>query len=371
MTLDLSIIITTYQKPEHLTKVLESTACQKEVDGRFEVIVSDDGSTDETKTVVDSFRKRVDFHVGYVTHTHDGFQLARSRNEGAAQSRAPYLLFLDGDCVIPPDHLSQHLKHRRESTVMGVYCVRLDEATSERVTQDVIQSGEYQKWAPAKQLRLLRILDWKSRLYNWIRHPTKPKLFGGNIAIWRTDFEKVNGFDEKFVGWGCEDDDLRLRLRQCDVGIQSLLRWTRTYHLWHPPYETTPDQWREGANVQFIKRRRRLTRCINGLAKRSLDSLRLAVVGQPADRHSASNLLPEPWNENHETPEIEVLFIPGHGQFSGRAECNVAVVLDSSGELPASATEADLIFTPNTLTHIPASRQMPREDFREQLRRVA
>jgi glycosyltransferase involved in cell wall biosynthesis len=366
MSPDLSLIVTTYQKPDHLIKVLESIACQQGVDGRFEVIVSDDGSTDETRTVVETFAKRVDFRVGFTTHSHDGFQLARSRNEGAAQSSADYLLFLDGDCVIPPDHLLQHLNRRREQTVMGVYCVRLDEATSERITLDVIQSGDYQRWAPVKQLRQLRILDWKSRFYNWIRHPSKPKLFGGNIAIWRSDFERVNGFDEKFVGWGCEDDDLRLRLRQCGIGIQSLLRWTRT----------TPDQWREGANVGYIKRKRRLTRCINGLAKREMNSLNLAVVGQPIDRDSAAVILhgpwkESPWEESSGPPEIEVLFFPGRGKFSGRAECNVAVILDSDGELPACATDADLIFTAKELSQVPANRQMVLDNFQEQLARVA
>jgi GT2 family glycosyltransferase len=110
-------------------------------------------------------------------------------------------------------------------------------------------------------------MDRKARLYSLLRHPTKPKLFGGNIGISRADYEAVNGYDENFEGWGCEDDDLRLRLRQAGVRVHSILRWTRTYHLWHPRGETTPEQWKEGANVGYLTRGRRPTRCHNGLWK--------------------------------------------------------------------------------------------------------
>jgi len=54
----------------------------------------------------------------------------------------------------------------------------------------------------------------KDQYYLWTRHPKKPKLTGYNIGISRADFEAVNGFDESFVGWGCEDDDIAFRLRR-------------------------------------------------------------------------------------------------------------------------------------------------------------
>ena len=65
----------------------------------------------------------------------------------------------------------------------------------------------------------------------------------------------MNGYDENFEGWGCEDDDLRLRLRRAGVRIESILSRTHTYHLWHPTDATYPQSWRDGRNVAYLKRR--------------------------------------------------------------------------------------------------------------------
>jgi GT2 family glycosyltransferase len=107
----------------------------------------------------------------------------------------------------------------------------------------------------------------RARFYNWIHHPTKPKLFGGNIGMFRADYERLNGYDENFRGWGCEDDDLRLRIRAAGMKIRSILKATCTYHLWHPRGETTPERWRQGANVAYLQREDRPSRCENGLSK--------------------------------------------------------------------------------------------------------
>ena len=93
------------------------------------------------------------------------------------------------------------------------------------------------------------------------------KLFGGNVGISREHYLRVNGYDETFVGWGCEDDDLRLRLRASRIRIYSILRWTRTYHLWHPVGETTPTVWSEGQNVAYLKRPDRTAWASNGVDK--------------------------------------------------------------------------------------------------------
>src|SRR5262249_49795472 len=198
---------------------------------------------DETPQVVRDFARSVDFSVHFTTHPHAAFQLARCRNEGAANSSAPYLLFLDGDCLLPQDHVAIHLARRRAGVAMAGYIARLDEAASARVDEVAIRSGEFIRWAAPHELRRLRAMARKARLYQWLRHPTKPKLYGNDAGIWRSDYERVNGYDEAFQGWGCEDDDLRLRLRRAGVRIQSILPWTNTFHLWHPADTTYPNSW--------------------------------------------------------------------------------------------------------------------------------
>ena len=262
---EIAVLVSSYERPHHLLRVLHSLAVQRGVTGRFEVVVTDDGSEDNTAELVREFASTVPFRVGFTTHRHETFQLARCRNEGVRTSTAPYLLFLDGDCLVPPDHLWHHLRQRKPGVVFAGYCALLDQQTSARVDVDAVRSGEFMTQAAPGELQKLKRMDRKARFYEWIRHPAKPKLFGGNVGIHRADYEEVNGYDEAYEGWGCEDDDLRIRLRQAGKRIRSILRWTNTWHLWHPPGATAPREWKKGQNVKRLLRNEIPTRCVRGL----------------------------------------------------------------------------------------------------------
>jgi hypothetical protein len=213
---------------------------------------------------------------------------------------------------------------------MGGYCCRLDRDVSDRITEAAIRAGAYQAWTPRRELRRIARRHRKAVFYNLLRHSGKPKLAGGNIGIWRSDFERVNGYDENFIGWGGEDDDLRRRLAAAGLRIGSILRWTHTYHLWHVPTPTASASYWQGVNVQYLHRPGRLARCRHGLVERPLDDISMRIVGAPADPRAAREFL-----ERHvphcclrEPPEVEFLFFPGTGRFTGRAQCNVLVVFD-------------------------------------------
>jgi hypothetical protein len=128
---DVSVLVNTFEKPGHLALVLESIALQRGADCRLEVIVSDDGSTDGTAAVVAAFAAHAGFPVRFTTQPHDGFRLARVRNAAARLARGDYLLFLDGDCLMPPHHVAAHLARRRRGTALLGYCARLPRGTSE------------------------------------------------------------------------------------------------------------------------------------------------------------------------------------------------------------------------------------------------
>lgn len=264
---EIAVLVSTYQRPHHLQRCLLSIACQRHIEPhQLEIVVTDDGSTDETPEVVRRFADSAPFTVRFTTHPHVTFQLARCRNEGVAASTAPYLLFLDGDCLLPPDHIYQHLLRRQPHTAQAGYCCHFDRQTTAEITESTIRTGAFVQRAPRTAHAKLRIMDYKARWYAAWHHPLKPKLFGGNVGIWRSDYESVNGYDEEFEGWGCEDDDLRLRLRAAGIRIRSILRWTCTYHLWHPPAESTPPTWKDGANVAYLNRADRPVRCRRGLS---------------------------------------------------------------------------------------------------------
>ncbi|MDA0255694.1 MAG: glycosyltransferase, partial [Planctomycetota bacterium] len=133
-TPEIAVIVSTYERPEHLARCLASLEAQRGVDGRFEVVVTDDGSRDGTLRLLATTARRVDFPLTFTTHEHDGFRLARCRNEGVAATTAPYLLFTDGDCILPPDHLRLHLEARRPGRIVAGDCLRLDEKTTATIT---------------------------------------------------------------------------------------------------------------------------------------------------------------------------------------------------------------------------------------------
>ena len=267
ITYDLAVILTTYQRPAHLRRSLASLALQRGVTGRFEVVVTDDGSQDETPDVVAEFARSVDFPVQFTTHPHDGFRPSQSRNDGVRVSRAEYLLLADGDCLFPKDHLAKQLLARRPGVVRAGWCHRLSrEATEALGPQEIAAETYLRSMRPYDHVRMWR--KWLGEVaYQTFRHSFKPKLTSWSIGISRRDYELVNGFDESYVGWGCEDDDFAMRLRRAGARIRTLLGYTHAYHMWHPLDPTHPGKWSNGANVGLFLQQDRPIRCRRGLVK--------------------------------------------------------------------------------------------------------
>jgi glycosyltransferase involved in cell wall biosynthesis len=238
------------------------------VEGLFEVVVTDDGSRDETLRVLADAAREAPFPLTFTTHRHDGFRLARCRNEGVAASRAPYLLFTDGDCILPPDHLRIHLAVRRPGRIVAGDCLRLDEAASARVDADSLRGGRFPTPLPGGERLRLGLKGVRAKLYEAARTPLRPRLSGNNIGVWRSDYERVNGFDEQFVGWGLEDRDLQVRLERLGLRAWSILLHTAPVHLWHPAAPSFARNNEGTANLAYFESLAdRPTFCEDGLVK--------------------------------------------------------------------------------------------------------
>jgi glycosyltransferase involved in cell wall biosynthesis len=265
MKLELSVILTTYERPSHLERSLASLALQRNMAGRFEVVVVDDGSKDRTPEVVDRFSRSVDFPVKLTTHEHQGFRVSLCRNDGIRASVGSYVLISDSDCLFPPNHLEQHLRAQKPGVVRAGNCYRLDRAATERLRVTDVIAGTYcSQISYAERWRVWR--GWIGDVrYQLRRHPLKPKLMGFNIAISRSDLEAVNGFDEQYVGWGCEDDDFAARLRMAGKRVRTVVGYTQAYHMWHPVDPSYPAVWSQGANVERLLHGKRDVKCRKGL----------------------------------------------------------------------------------------------------------
>ena len=352
----------------------------------MELVVTDDGSEDETSEVVEAFARQVDFPVKITTHPPRGFRLARSRNEGVAASRAPYLLFTDGDCLLPPDHVATHLEFRRPRTVVAGDCYRLSQADSQRVDEAAIRTGEYVGWVSWRQ----RARMAKKAVRGWIDHlfrcRMRPRLTGSNIALWREDFERINGFDENYVGWGLEDRDLQLRLSRIGVLFRPIVGRTAPYHLWHPAHPTYAHNNANTPNLNYFRRPLVFTRCRTGLVKRRLSDLNVRVVGNVGSHPRLERLLrklshvvacddsPETgvWQTRAEDatrgieagldlgdltghPDVEILMLGEKARFSGAADCNILVAPDGAHIPMSLRRKAHVVLTaPRFRTPIPA-----------------
>lgn len=328
---EFSLIVTTFQMPWHLELVLASIERQT-VGVRFELIVSDDGSNDRTEGVVAAFAKRVSFPVRFVSHPHEGFHLSRCRNEGVRAASTDYFIFLDGDTLIPPNHLEAYVTRRMPRVVRFGYCAKFDEATTARIHPEAVLRGEFvgmESWASRLAVLKMRV---KNAFYTGIGHATKPRLKGGNVGIFRDDYEAVNGYDERFRNWGCEDDDFGARLRAAGLKTASILGHTQTYHLWHPPSPGKTQKWTEGPNVAYHHRPGRLTCCVQGLKKRNIRDLRIALNGASESicGQLHPHLRPGYLVAGRERSEVEVAFASRARRFEHEAECRI-LVLDTDG----------------------------------------
>ena len=267
MDIDVAILISTFERPEHLRRCLLSIERQRGVEGRFEVVVTDDGSRDGTRRLIADAAKRVPFPLTYTTHDHGGFRLARCRNEGVAASTAEYLLFTDGDCILPPDHVRIHLDERRQGCVNASDCLRLDQTASLAADDSAIRDWTIDMLISNAERRRMFWKAVRAAGYSWMRMPMRPRLSGNNIALWRSDFERVNGFDERFVGWGLEDRDLQRRLAAVGVRTRSILHRTAAVHLWHEPAASFSRNNAGTDNLLYYSRTAVPSFCTEGLVK--------------------------------------------------------------------------------------------------------
>ena len=365
-----AVLVSTYQRPQHLRRCLHSLAAQQDVEGQFEVVVTDDGSTDSTPDVVATFAEQVSFRVHFTTHPHQAFQLARCRNEGVAASTAPYLLFLDGDLICPPDFIAKHLAHQRSGVAWAGDSCYLDEATSEQCTLTAIEQGYFLKWLPADERRRLAAKHFRSHLYRWIGHRTKPSFKGGNIAIWRDNYDRVNGYDENFVGWGLEETDLQWRLAQQGVRFASSMGWTQTCHLWHPPHATFTARGTGTANETYLRQPGRLSRCRAGLRKRSVADLSIGIAGQPADAKRVEPLLQGRFSTSEQKPEVEIAFAPGQGSYARNTECRVLLASADGPRTQRMLRQADIVVSDMPPPSNVSSRWFPWNDFEQALESI-
>ncbi|MBU1362390.1 MAG: glycosyltransferase family 2 protein [Gammaproteobacteria bacterium] len=234
----ISIVVTTYNRPDSLQAVLASLAAQ--TDTAFEVLVADDGSRQETAAAVAEAAVSFPVPLVHLWQSDEGFRAAAARNLAVAASRGDYLVFVDGDCVLRPDFVARHRALAEPAWFVAGNRVLLSESFTKKVLESPMTElhgdsrlswlgrrffGAINRWFP---LCFVPGDGWRKR---------QPQRWQGartcNLAMWRSDFDAINGFDEAFQGWGHEDADLAIRLLHAGVQRKDGRFATAVLHLWH------------------------------------------------------------------------------------------------------------------------------------------
>ena len=231
----ISAIIPSYNRPDLLEKTLHSFAAQSLLVD--EVVIADDGSSVDIPAALLSTLSKLPFRVKYVWQEDLGFRAARARNNGVREAGGDFLVFADQDLVFTTDYVKTFAEKCREGEFLVSHPVRLTREESELVTLAMVAAGDYAGVLSEEKLGEVARLCRKDRLYSLLNRlglrPIGPKLRSGVFAIRRDDLLSVNGFDEKYKGWGNEDDDLGWRLHYAGVRGRNVTRREVPIHLWH------------------------------------------------------------------------------------------------------------------------------------------
>jgi glycosyltransferase involved in cell wall biosynthesis len=230
-----SIVMSTYNWPEALELNLMALANQSVLPG--EILIADDGSTSETRRLIESIQKRIAIPVIHLWHENEGFRKTIIMNQAFVKASGDYIIQLDGD-VIPHRHF---VKDHLEFAVSGSFVAGTRVTTNKELASALIRE------------KRTNVSVWDKgtkNFFNGLHFPSIGKLLenyrtgerniyyakGCNMAFWKTDLQKVNGYDESFTGWGYEDSDLAIRLYNAGIRKRYLKLAGIVFHLWHQEY---------------------------------------------------------------------------------------------------------------------------------------
>jgi len=203
---EISLIISTYERPDALLRVLRGVRIQSQL--AAEVIIADDGSGPATQHTLANWATNAPIPLRHLRQEDEGFRKTMILNQCIAAAKGSYIVLLDGDCVPHRKFIADHAALAEKGYwVQGRRCyVRQSKTKMFNVDS-----------TPIWQWMLQGKITGRAKGIRWPipkikRDVEREGILGCNMGFWKEDALAINGFDEEYTGWGHEDADFGVRL---------------------------------------------------------------------------------------------------------------------------------------------------------------
>lgn len=194
-----SVIIPTYNRRDLLMSALAAYLVQSQLHMVHELLVVDDGSTDDTESAVREYARRAPFRVRYLKQRNKG--PAAARNYGVREAQSDLVLFTDSDIIPERTLLEQHLEWHNRDPEMNAAVLG------------------YVTWSP--ELRVTPFMRWygEDALFAYRRFRGKREIscryfYTCNLSLKTKYLRSCGQFDEDFKSAAYEDMELGFRLNK-------------------------------------------------------------------------------------------------------------------------------------------------------------
>ncbi|MBR2360217.1 MAG: glycosyltransferase family 2 protein [Bacteroidaceae bacterium] len=237
----IGVVISTYNNPAWLEKTLWGYLYQTRP--ADEIVIADDGSRDDTRQLIDSFRPMLP--IKHVWHEDKGFEKSRILNKALLAAESEYLIFTDQDCVPRKDFIATHEAYAEKGYFLSGGYFKLPMNISKALTQeDVATERAFDlKWLKGQGLKInfkcTKLV--KSRFFTCLMNHITPRgatWNGCNASGWRADMMRINGYNEE-MHYGGQDREFGERLFNLGIKSKQICYSAIVLHLDHKrPYKT-------------------------------------------------------------------------------------------------------------------------------------
>lgn len=269
-----ALIISTYNNPAYLRVCLMTALNQTVMPD--EIIIADDGSKPDTKQLIDNARGCCRVPLIHVWHEDKGFRLSEIRNKAIAASKSDYILQVDGDVLLDRHFVEDHIAISKPGYWVSGSRTLLSEQASKHLVRkyqnmpfdtpvNIKSSIGYRRMKPTYIFNSMRIRVLRHVMRHRYAVKKVTHLRGCNMAFFKSDVIKVNGFNETLKSWGHEDSEFAYRLFNAGVKKQSLKMGGVQFHLYHK-LASRDNERRQWEEVEKVKKNG-LVWCSDGIDK--------------------------------------------------------------------------------------------------------